>query len=36
MSDTGSEKPYEAPAAEVIDTRGGPAETAASIVPTGG
>ena len=30
-----NDKPYEAPAAEVIDTSGGPAETAATIVPTG-
>jgi len=29
-----NDKPYEAPAAEVIDTSGGPAETAATIVPT--
>lgn len=34
MTEHGSQKPYEAPAAEVIDTRDGPAETAATVVPS--
>ena len=34
MSDSDTPKPYEAPAAEEIDTGAGPAETAATIVPT--
>ncbi len=34
VDEHGTRKPYEAPAAEVIDTSGGPAETAATLVPS--
>jgi hypothetical protein len=34
VDDRGTDKPYEAPAAEVIDTSGGPAETAATVTPS--
>ena len=34
MSDSQAPKPYEPPAAEEIDTKGGPAETAATVAPT--
>jgi hypothetical protein len=34
MDEHAKDKPYEAPAAEEIDTSGGPAETAATAAPT--
>jgi hypothetical protein len=34
LTETGAPEPYEAPAVQAIDTRGGPMSAAATVVPT--